>query len=283
MSLKNKTVRVDPKCPSNNGTTLTSSSALEKAQHRLQKHLQQLGFMSNPLHNNATPQPGPGMALDAATFLPATTSTSTGLYNKEPYQQGRCQAPAPKALAAGSMPAKDFGSASTIDHINNPKDLCETKPILPGSPAHATTAKTFAIQDICSLSPDARIAQAAIASSTGLYNKEPCQQGPCQQGRHQAPAPKALAAGSTPAKDFGSASTIDHVNSPRGLCETKPILPGSPAHATTAKTFANQDTCSLFPDARIAQTATASRNGFYNKDPHQHQGRCQAKLLHQKL
>jgi hypothetical protein len=67
------------------------------------------------------------------------------------------------------MPAKDFGSASTIDHINNPKDLCETKPIPPGSPAHATTAKTFANQDICSLLPDARIAQAATASSTGLY------------------------------------------------------------------------------------------------------------------
>jgi hypothetical protein len=42
------------------------------------------------------------------------------------------------------MPAKDFGSASTIDHINSPKDLCETKPILPGSPAHATAAKKFA-------------------------------------------------------------------------------------------------------------------------------------------
>jgi hypothetical protein len=81
---------LDPKCPSNNATTSTSSSALEKAQHRQQKHLQQPDLMSNLTHNNATPQPGPGMALDAATFLPATTSTSTGLYNKEPYQQGRC-------------------------------------------------------------------------------------------------------------------------------------------------------------------------------------------------
>jgi hypothetical protein len=33
MGLKNKTI--DPKCPSNNATTSTSSSALEKAQRRL--------------------------------------------------------------------------------------------------------------------------------------------------------------------------------------------------------------------------------------------------------
>jgi hypothetical protein len=124
------------------------------------------------------------------------------------------------------MPAKDFGSASTIDHINSPKGLCETKPVLPGSPAHATTAKTFANQDIYSLFLDAKIAQAATASSNGFYNKEPHQ----HQGRCQAPAPKALAAGSMPAKDFGSASTstsaIGHINSPKGLCETKPILSG---------------------------------------------------------
>ena len=139
VGLKNKTVRVDPKCPSNNATTSTSSSALDKAQHRPRKHLQQLDSMPNPPHNNATQQPGPGTPLDAATFLPATTSTSTstGLCNRESHQQGRCQAPAPKALAAGSTPAKDFGSASAIDHIKNPKDLCETKPILSGSPAHA--------------------------------------------------------------------------------------------------------------------------------------------------
>jgi hypothetical protein len=59
----------------------------------------------------------------------------------------------------------------------------------------------------------------------------------------QAPAPKALAAGATPTKDFGSASTsasaIDHINSPKGLCETKPFISGSSAHATTAKKFAN--------------------------------------------
>jgi hypothetical protein len=51
------------------------------------------------------------------------------------------------------------------------------KPILSGSPAHATTkAKAFANQGICSMSPDARIAQTATASSTGLHSKEPYQQ-----------------------------------------------------------------------------------------------------------
>jgi hypothetical protein len=41
-------------------------STLEKAQHRLRKHLQQLDFMPNPPHNNAiVTQPGPGMPLDA--------------------------------------------------------------------------------------------------------------------------------------------------------------------------------------------------------------------------
>jgi hypothetical protein len=65
-------------------------------------------------------------------------ASSTGLCNKEPRQQGRHQHPAPKALAAGSMPAKDFGSASAIDHIESREDLCETKPILPGPPAHSS-------------------------------------------------------------------------------------------------------------------------------------------------
>jgi hypothetical protein len=148
------------------------------------------------------------------------------------------------------MPAKDFGSASTIDHINRPKDLCETKPILSGSPAHATTAKTFGNQDIYSLLPDAKIDQTATVSSTGLYNKEPYQQGRCQT-----PAPKALAAGSMPAKDFGSASAIDHINSPKGLCETRHILSGSSAHATTAKKFANHTRSA--PAQNFANQATS--------------------------
>ena len=58
-------------------------------------------------------------------------ASSTGLCNKEPRQQGRHQHPAPKALAAGSMPAKDFDSANarTTGHVSSPKDLCKTKPI----------------------------------------------------------------------------------------------------------------------------------------------------------
>jgi hypothetical protein len=44
------------------------------------------------------------------------------------------------------MSAKDFGSASTIDHINSLKDFCGTKPTFPGSrhQPHAPTAKKFA-------------------------------------------------------------------------------------------------------------------------------------------